>query len=73
MKFLVNVEKDSLVVKIKMTPNDEDTSFTYEVYNELSHADYDDVRDHNIEGLEEMGSLLLHLEGLYEEYHNENA
>ena len=49
MKFLVNVEKDSLVVKIKMTPNDEDTSFTYEVYNELSDSDYlDMINQYNI-------------------------
>tara|TARA_Y100000310_G_scaffold333437_1_gene411011 strand:- start:756 stop:962 length:207 start_codon:yes stop_codon:yes gene_type:complete len=67
MKILVNVDENSLVVKIKMTPNDEDTSFTYEVYNELSDVDYLDIRDHKIEGLEEMGSLLLHLEELHKE------
>ena len=67
MKILVNVDENSLVVKIKMTPNDEDTSFIYEVYNELSDVDYLDIRDHKIEGLEEMGSLLLHLEELHKE------
>ena len=68
----VRVEKDSLVVKIKMNPDDA-TIFSYEVYNELNDDDYVDIRECNIEGLEEMGSLLLHLEGLHEEYHNENA
>ena len=68
----VRVEKDSLVVKIKMNPDDA-TIFSYEVYNEFNDDDYIDIRDRNIEGLEEMGSLLLHLEGLHEEYHNENA
>ena len=68
----VRVEKDSLVVKIKMNPDDA-TIFSYEVYNELNDDDYIDIRDRNIEGLEEMGFLLLHLEGLHEEYHNVNA
>lgn len=61
----VRVEKDSLVVKIKMNPDDA-TIFSYEVYNELNDDDYIDIRDRNIEGLEEMGFLLLHLEGLQE-------
>ena len=61
----VKVEKDSLVVKIKMNPDDA-TIFSYEVYNELNDDDYIDIRDRNIEGLEEMGFLLLHLEGLQE-------
>ena len=61
----VRVEKDSLVVKIKMNPDDT-TIFSYEVYNELNDDDYIDIRDRNIEGLEEMGFLLLHLEGLQE-------
>ena len=61
----VRVEKDSLVVKIKMNPDDA-TIFSYEVYNELNDDDYIDIRDRNIEGLEEMGSLLFHLEGLQE-------
>jgi len=68
----VKVERDSLIVKIKMNPDDA-TIFSYEVYNELNDDDYVDIREYNIEGLEEMGSLLLHLEGLHEEYHNENA
>ena len=61
----VRVEKDSLVVKIKMNPDDA-TIFSYEVYIELNDDDYIDIRDRNIEGLEEMGFLLLHLEGLQE-------
>ena len=61
----VRVEKDSLVVKIKMNPDDA-TIFSYEVYNELNDDDYIDIRDRNIEGLEEMGFLLLHLEELQE-------
>ena len=61
----VRVEKNSLVVKIKMNPDDA-TIFSYEVYNELNDDDYIDIRDRNIEGLEEMGFLLLHLEGLQE-------
>ena len=68
----VQVERDSLIVKIKMNPDDA-TIFSYEVYNELNDDDYVDIREYNIEGLEEMGSLLLHLECLHEEYHNENA
>ena len=68
----VKVERDSLIVKIKMNPDDA-TIFSYEVYNELNDDDYVDIREYNIEGLEEMGSLLLHLEGLHEDYHNENA
>ena len=61
----VRVEKDSLVVKIKMNPDDA-TIFSYEVYNELNDDDYIDIRDRDIEGLEEMGFLLLHLEELQE-------
>ena len=61
----VRVEKDSLVVKIKMNPDDA-TIFSYEVYNEFNDDDYIDIRDRNIEGLEEMGFLLLHLEELQE-------
>ena len=61
----VKVEKDSLVVKIKMNPDDA-TIFSYEVYNELNDDDYVDIRECNIEGLEEMGFLLLHLEELQE-------
>ena len=61
----VIVEKNSLVVKIKMNPDDA-TIFSYEVYNELNDDDYIDIRECNIEGLEEVGSLLLHLEDLQE-------